>query len=124
MQKEVADSAKQRNLTGSLNQVKEELHEAYMNFQDLYGRCVIEIQTVNKIDKPVYYFKPDTFLLDEPDRQRYFRESLIKKISAMPVPEPITYLGDDMHRIFLATVSDQSYPSICKKNLAMFYKRR
>lgn len=29
-----------------------------------------------------------------------------------------------MHRIFLSTVADQSRPTICKKNLAMFYKRR
>lgn len=40
------------------------------------------------------------------------------------MPEPITYLGDDMHRIFLATVADQSRPTIAKKNMAMFYKRR
>ena len=62
--------------------------------------------------------------MDEPDKQRYFRESLLKKVSAMPKPEPITYIGDEMHRIFLATVADQSRPTICKKNLAMFYKRR
>lgn len=67
MDKEMAESTKKRNLTGSLNQVKEELNEAYMNFQDLQNRCVIDIQTVNKTDKPVYYFKPDTFLLDSPE---------------------------------------------------------
>lgn len=61
---------------------------------------------MNRTDKHVYYFKPDTFLLDDPDRQRYFRESLLKKISAIPKPEPITYLGDEMHKIFLATVAD------------------
>lgn len=44
--------------------------------------------------------------MDDPDRQRYFRESLIKKISGTPKPEPITYLGDEMHRSFLATVAD------------------
>ena len=99
MQKEVADAPK-RNLTGSLEQCKEELRDAYMNFKDLKGRCVIDIATVNKTDKPVFYFRPDTFLLHEPDEQRFFRESLIKKISAIPKPEPITYLGDEMHRIF------------------------
>lgn len=62
--------------------------------------------------------------MDDPDRQRYFRESLIKKISGTPKPEPITYLGDEMHRSFLATVADQSRPTVCKKNLAMFYRRR
>lgn len=113
-----------RNLTGSLEQCKEELNHAYMNYKELKDRCIIDISTVNKTDKPVYYFKPDSFLMDDPDRQRYFRESLLKKISAMPKPEPITYLGDEMHRTFLATVADQSRPTLCKKNLAMFFKRR
>ena len=98
--------APKRNLTGSLEQCKEELRDAYMNFKDLQSRCIIDIATVNKTDKQVYYFKPDTFLMDDPDRQRYFRESLIKKISGTPKPEPITYLGDEMHRSFLATVAD------------------
>ena len=105
MQKEIA-AAPVRNLTGSLEQCKEELNHAYMNFKELKDRCIIDITTVNKTDKPVYYFKPDTFLLDDPDRQRYFRESLLKKISAMPKPEPITYLGDEMHRAFVSTVAD------------------
>ena len=69
-----------------------------MTFQDLETRCILDVNTVNKTDKPVYYFKPDTFLLDDLDRQRYFRETLLKKISAMPKPEPITYLGDEMQR--------------------------
>lgn len=123
MEKEVAEAPK-RNLTGSLDQAKEELRDAYMYFKEQQQRCILDITTVNKTDKMVYYFKPDTFLLDEPDKQRYFRESLIKKISAMPKPEPITYLGDDMHRIFLSTVADQSRPTICKKNVANFFKRR
>ena len=123
MQKEIA-AAPVRNLTGSLEQCKEELNHAYMNYKELKDRCVIDISTVNKIDKPVYYFKPDSFLMDDPDRQRYFRESLLKKISAMPKPEPITYLGDEMHRTFLATVADQSRPTLAKRNLAMFFKRR
>jgi hypothetical protein len=42
----------------------------------------------------------------------------------MPKPEPITYLGDEMHKIFVATVADQSRPTTCKKNLAMYFKRR
>ena len=124
MQQDVANAPK-RNLEGSLEQCKEELRDAYINYKDLVNRCTLDISTINKTDeKPVYYFKPDTFLLDDQDRQRYFRESLLKKISAIPKPEPITYLGDEMHKIFNATVMDQSRPTICKKNLAMFYKRR
>lgn len=105
MQRDAAEAPK-RNLTGSLDQVKQELQDAYMTFKELSARCIVDINTVNKTDKPVYYFKPDTFLLEDAEGQRYFRESLLKKIGAIPKPEPITYLGDEMHRTFLATVAD------------------
>ena len=123
LQNEIAATDRPR-LNGSLEQCKEELRDAYMNFVELQGRCIVDIDTKNKSPHPVYYFKPETFLLDDPDRQRYFRESLLKKVSAMPKPEPIYYLGDEMHRQFLATVADQSRPTLTKRNLAMFFKRR
>ena len=28
----------------------------------------------------VFYFKPETFLLDEPEKQRHFRENIVKKV--------------------------------------------
>ena len=61
----LAAEAPKRNLNGSLDQAKEELRDAYMNFKELQKQCVIDISTVNKTDKSVYYFKPDTFLLDD-----------------------------------------------------------
>lgn len=105
MEKDVNEAPK-RNLTGSLEQCKEELRDAYMNYSDRAKACILDINTVNKSTKPVYYFKPDTFLLDEPTQQVYFRDKLLHKISSIPKPEPINYLGDEMHKIFLATVAD------------------
>ena len=67
LRNEIAATPK-RNLNGSLEQCKEELRDAYMNFVELQKRCVVEIPTKDKTDKPVYYFQPDTFLLDHPDR--------------------------------------------------------
>ena len=60
----------QRNLTGSLEQCKEELRDAYMSFKDLQTRCVIDIKkpASSSDDSPVYYFKPETFLLDDPEK--------------------------------------------------------
>ena len=46
----------------------------------------------------VYYFKPETFLLDDPEKQRQYRQDLLKKIGSIPKPDPITYLGDELHR--------------------------
>jgi len=66
-------------------------------------RCVIEIAPaaateLNEEMHTVYYFKPETFLLDDPEKQRVYRESLLKKVSSIPKPDPITYLGDELHR--------------------------
>lgn len=61
-------------------------------------RCVIDLKpTANASDNEdhtVYYFKPDTFLLDDPEKQRQYRDSLLKKIGGIPKPEQISYLGD------------------------------
>jgi hypothetical protein len=55
-------------------------------------------------DKRVFYFKPETFLLDEPEKQRQARDKLLKKITALPTPEPIMFMGDDLHRSLLETI--------------------
>ena len=111
----------------SLEQCKEELSTAFLNFKDLRDRCVIdisdEIQAGNE-DQHVYYFRPETFLLDDTEKQRQYRDSLLKKISGIPKPEPITYLGDDIHRNFSMVVADRATPTISKATLADFFYRR
>ena len=42
----------------------------------------------------------------------------------MPKPEPITYIGDEMHRAYVGTVQDKSSSTQSRKNLALFFKRR
>ena len=39
-----------------------------MNFKELSERCILDIKEINKTDETVYYFRPDTFLLDEPEK--------------------------------------------------------
>jgi hypothetical protein len=60
-------------LTGSLQQCEDELRDAYMTFKELSGRCELMIENVGKTDETVYYFKPDTFLLNKPEDQREYR---------------------------------------------------
>lgn len=61
-------------MSGSLEQCKDELRDAYMNFKDLQMRCVIDIKP-SQVDSEdnegadqVYYFRPDTFLLEDPEK--------------------------------------------------------
>lgn len=60
----------------------------------------------DEIAHKVFYFRPDTFLLEGTDKQRHYREALVRKIGGMPKPEPIAYLGDQLHRAFVSTVAD------------------
>jgi len=58
----------------------------------------------DKTDKRVFYFKPESFLLDDPEKQRQYRAKLMKKITTLPNPEPIHYMGDDLHRQILEVI--------------------
>ena len=88
-------------MADTLDQCRDQLRDAYMNFSDLEERCRIRMDEKTPTDEPsVFYFKPETFLLQDPESQRQYRDNLLKKISGCPKPEPITYLGDEIHRNF------------------------
>lgn len=78
----------------------------------------------DKSDKRIFYFKPDCVMLDDPEKQRQYRDKLLRKITAMPTPEPIHFMGDDLHKAILESIQDRSQPTVCKTHLANFYKRR
>ena len=66
-------SEAQKNLNGSLKQCEDELRDAYMSYKELAERCKLLIQDHKKDHEQVFYFKPDTVLLQEPEKQRQFR---------------------------------------------------
>ncbi|CDW83349.1 UNKNOWN [Stylonychia lemnae] len=100
----------------TLDQCQEKLRDVYMNYKDLVHR--------QKGEKRIFYFKPETFLLQDPEKQRVFREKLLKKITAIPNPQPITYMGDELHKQIIETIQDRSQPPLTRKALASFYKRK
>ena len=120
----------QRNLNGSIEQCKEELRDAYMNFKDLQQRCVIDLKenlkggSSGSDGHQVYYFKPETFLLDDPEKQRAYRESLLRKVGNIPKLEGFSYLGDELHRIMCQAVGDRSTPKATKAMLAEFFRQK
>lgn len=116
-----------RDFSGSLEQCSEQLRDAYMNFKDLRSRCVIDVkpsQLGHPDDPTVYYFKPQTFLLDEPEKQRWHRDRLLKRVSQVPKPESVSYLGDELHRAFCQSVADRTDPKQVKQVLLEFFRRR
>jgi hypothetical protein len=85
------------------------LREAYLNFTDQSKKCVVDIENFNRTEGKVFYFTPDTFLLQDPEKeQKVFRENLLKRVSQMPRPEMISLLGDELHREQAMVLADQS----------------
>ena len=57
-------STPSKAMAETLEQCKDQLRDAFMNFSDLQERCVIKINEKPSKDEPtVFYFKPETFLL-------------------------------------------------------------
>ena len=57
----------------SHEQMQNELREVYMQLKDLGSRCMIDMDHISKNDNRVFYFKPNTVFLDEPEKQKKFR---------------------------------------------------
>jgi hypothetical protein len=66
-----------------LDKALERLRDLHLNYKDLSSRCMVEIgahskfyfndlteyiSLTDKNDKRVFYLKPDSFLLDEPEK--------------------------------------------------------
>ena len=68
---EKSDSPK--NVNGDLQQCEDELRDVYMTYKDLANRCQLQIQDHKKDHERVFYFKPDTILLKDPEEQRQFK---------------------------------------------------
>lgn len=100
-----------------------------MNFKDLNSRCVLDMRTKLKTEsglenKNVFYFKPETYLLDDPEKQRAFREKLLKQVGNVPAPDSIKYLGDELHRNMCQTIADRSTPKATKEMLTAYFLRK
>ena len=52
----------------------------------------------------MFYFKPETFLLEDPEKKRVYRDKFIKKVTALPNPEHIHFMGEDLHKAVLESI--------------------
>ena len=54
-------------------------------------------QNKKKLYNPkVYYFKPNTYLLDEPEKQRHYRNALVQKVKSIPQLSSRSLLAEDL----------------------------
>lgn len=119
--KAVQDPETKKKLEDSLEYCKEQLRDAYMTFKDLKQRCIIDMDNWKERDDKVFYFQPESFLLDKPEQQNLYREQLINRICGTPKPEPINNIADELHRQSIQMIADQSTPKLTKRNLAAYF---
>ena len=60
-----------------------ELREGYMQLKEIGSRCMIDMENISKNDKRVFYFKPNSIYLDDPEKQKTFRANFVKQIGQM-----------------------------------------
>ena len=52
----------------SIESMQNELREAYMQMKDLKSRCMIDMENISKSDQRMFYFRPNSIFLDDPEQ--------------------------------------------------------
>jgi len=71
-----------------------ELREGYMQLKDLSARCLIDMEHISKADNRVFYFKPNSAYLEEPEKQRQFRQGFLNAAASLRMPDQRFDLAD------------------------------
>ena len=84
------------------------------------------MEQINKNDARVFYFKPKSVFLEEPEKQRQFRLNFLKKVGQVKQPISKTGLADQLEQeVREAMVERQlSDPGDMRPFLADFFERR
>jgi len=72
----------------------------------------------------VFYFKPESFMMEEPDFQRQFRDKLINQVKAVPSLSQPRLMADDLQASRVESVADRSDPREMRKILATYFERK
>ena len=110
----------------NVDAVAGELREAYMQLKDLSSRCMIDMEHINKNDDRVFYFKPKSVFLEEPEKQRQFRQNFLKSVGTLKDPVQKFGLADQLDQEVRDAVVERqlSDPGDMRPFLADFFERR
>ncbi|CDW75700.1 UNKNOWN [Stylonychia lemnae] len=108
----------------SMDKLKQNLRDSYLQLKDLNHRCLIDLSNVEKNDKRIFYFKPESVLLQDPEKQRQFRDNLIKKVASAPNIKQNPTLSEELTHEMNSTMIDLTEPDSVRIQLAQFYQRR
>ena len=79
---------------------------------------------IEKNDKRIFYFKPKSVMLEDPEKQKVYREKVTKAFSSAPPIKQNPVLAEELNTEMINTMQDLSEPDIVREKLADFYQRR
>lgn len=108
----------------AMDRLKQNLRDSYIQMKDVSNRCLVDLSNTEKNDKRIFYFKPESVLLNDPEQQRIYREQTIKLLSSTPKPPDPPSLTHTLNQELLEGIQDLSEPEDARQLLAEFYRRR
>ena len=109
----------------NVDAVAGELREAYMQLKDLSSRCMIDMEQISKADSRVFYFKPNSVYLEDPEKQRQYRQRFTQAASSLREPNKRFGVADQLDAEARALVDQAlSDPEQVRTYLADFFERR
>ena len=102
-----------------------ELREGYMQLKDLSARCLIDMEHISKADNRVFYFKPSSPYLEEPEKQRQFRQGFVSAAASLRMPDRRFDLADQLDMEARQLVDKAlADPESMRRYLSDFFQRR
>jgi hypothetical protein len=100
-----------------------ELREGYMQLKEIGSRCQIDMENITKNDRRVFYFKPNSVFLDDPERQKQFRQKVIDKIGEVKPPTSSKGIADQLDDEMRESMIDSSVsdPEAMRLHLVDFF---
>jgi hypothetical protein len=72
----------------------------------------------------VFYFKPETYMMDDPEKQRNYRDNLTSQIKAVPQLSRQRLMAEELRDSLIESVADRSDPREMRKLLAAYFERK
>ena len=73
-----------------------ELRESFMQLKDISSRCMIDMENIQKSDNRVFYFKPNSPFLEDPEKQRVMRQDFLDTVGSLKPTSSAKGLPDQL----------------------------
>lgn len=117
----MAEDSLQREEDG-LSNLQARVRDLYMLYRELRARHVLNIdpEVKNRAYKPVFFAKPISVFIKNPEIQKQFRETIVDKIGEIPHPSPMPFQAEKLYEDFEA-LSERNKPDVVRQLLADFF---